>query len=227
MDGPVLLLILLNFGAVGLLTRFFFRRTGRLGWQWWATATPQLLCPLVLIAAYALRISPIEPSKWAGTLYLAAVAFSAASIALMFATWGTHRIPVALFHQRDDKPLHLVTYGPYSRIRHPFYTSYLLLFLAAVALFPHWVTLGLLGYQVVTLNITAAGEERRLSASAVGQEYQSYMARTGRFVPRVRTRPARTVPPRQDVGQTAVAVPAEEGSHFTVEPSRSALQDSA
>jgi protein-S-isoprenylcysteine O-methyltransferase Ste14 len=186
MNGPVLLLVLLNFGAVGALTKAFFRRTGSLGWKWWATAAPLLLCPPVLIAAYTVPLRPVLPSTYTSPLAAAAAVLSAASIALMFATWATHRTPIALWHQPDDKPQQLVTCGPYRHIRHPFYTSYLLLFLAAFAVFPHWATLGLFGYMLAAVSITAAGEERRLRASAVGRDYQDYMACTGRFVPRVR-----------------------------------------
>jgi protein-S-isoprenylcysteine O-methyltransferase Ste14 len=77
-----------------------------------------------------------------------------------------------------------VTWGLYSRIRHPLYASHILAFLAAAVFFPHWVTLCLLGYMTWALNLTAAKEERRLSASAFGQQYRQYMARTGRFFPR-------------------------------------------
>lgn len=227
MSGPVLLLILLNFGAIGVLTRAFFRRTGTLSWKWWATAAPMLLCPPVLIAAYALRLSPVAPSGWARPLEAAAVVFSAASIALMFGTWGAHRVPIALWHQRDDQLLQLVTYGPYRRIRHPFYASYLLAFVAAFALFPHWATLGLLGYMLAAVNITAAGEERRLSASAAGPEYQDYMTRTGRFVPRLWARPAPARPGRREAGRNAAAGPAGDGSCLTRQPGPPAHEEPA
>jgi protein-S-isoprenylcysteine O-methyltransferase Ste14 len=230
MSGQVLLLVLLNFGAVGVLTKAFFQRTGRLTWKWWATAAPLLLCPPVLIAAFALHLRPVVPSAYGKPLATAAVVFSAASIALMSATWGTHRTPIALWHQQDDRPQQLVTCGAYRRIRHPFYASYLLLFLAAFALFPHWATLGLLGYMLVAVNITAAGEERRLSDSPSGQEYQHYAARTGRFVPRVWARPARVPPTRREAryaSQGVVAVPARERSRFAGQPGEQEREEPA
>jgi protein-S-isoprenylcysteine O-methyltransferase Ste14 len=183
MSKPVLLLILLNFASVGLLTAFFFRKVTRLGVRWWATALPFLICPAFLITAAATGLAPTTPGGWAAELNLAAVAFSSLSIALMYLTWGTHRIALRLWHQDAEEPGHLVTSEPYGIIRHPFYTSYLLAFAAAASLFPHWVTLFLLGYVSCVLTITATQEERRLSASAFGPQYRQYMAQAGRFFP--------------------------------------------
>ena len=42
---------------------------------------------------------------------------------------------------------------------------------------------------LIALTLTAAGEEKRLSASAFGAEYRRYLASTGRFVPRLAARP--------------------------------------
>jgi len=189
MNPSVLLQTVLNFACIGLLTLFFFRRDFSVNLRWWSTALPHAGAPLVLVAAYLAGLAPLAPASWGTPLALAAVVLNVASLALMFFAWGTHRVPLAHFHQPDDAPAHVVTYGAYRRIRHPFYTSYLLLYLAAALLFPHWVTLALLGYMVVILNRTAAGEERRLAASEFGTEYRAYMARTGRFVPRLGAAP--------------------------------------
>ncbi|HEX3925351.1 MAG TPA: methyltransferase [Streptosporangiaceae bacterium] len=185
MTEPVLLLILLDFASVGLLGAAFFRRGGRPGLKWWATVLPIMLCPVLLVAAYAAGLTPLTPARWAGPAQQAAVVLSAASIALMFYTWGTHRVRLYLWHQTGDAPQEIVTYGAYRWIRHPFYTAYLLLFLAAAAFFPSWATFGLVAYMLVALTLTAAGEEQRLSASAFGAEYRRYLASTGRFVPRL------------------------------------------
>jgi protein-S-isoprenylcysteine O-methyltransferase Ste14 len=189
MRTPVLLLVLLNFAAVTLLTVTFFRRNTRPGIRWWATSPPFMLCPALLIAAYAAKLAPITPERWAGPAGLAAVVLSAGSIALLFYTWGTHRLRIALYHQPGDAPEEIVTYGAYRRIRHPFYTSYLMMYTAAVLTFPHWGTLALAAYMLIALTITAAGEEKRLAASAFGAEYRDYLSRTGRFLPRLATRP--------------------------------------
>jgi protein-S-isoprenylcysteine O-methyltransferase Ste14 len=189
MRAPVLLLILLNFASVALLTATFFQRDARPGIRWWATSLPFMLCPALLTTAYFANLSPITPRRWADAAGEAAVVLSVASIALIFHTWGTHRVRLALYHQPGDAPHEIVTDGAYRWVRHPFYTSYLLLYLAAVLAFPHWGTIALAAYMLVALNITAAGEEKRLSASAFGAEYRDYIGRTGRFLPRLATWP--------------------------------------
>jgi protein-S-isoprenylcysteine O-methyltransferase Ste14 len=185
MREPVLLLIVLNFALIGLLPRIFFRRDGRLNGRWWATAVPFGVAPLFLIAAYAAGLAPLTPRSWLADTALAAVVLSAASIALIGLTLGTHRIPIALWHQDGDQPERIVTYGAYRWIRHPFYASFILAFLAAAVFLPHWVTLGSLAYAWVALNLTARREERRLVGSAFGAQYQQYLGGTGRFFPRL------------------------------------------
>ncbi len=187
MNLPILLFHILNFAFIGMLPRIFFKKGGRLTIKWWLTATPFFLCPLALILAAATHVAPLRPHGWALPSELVSVVLSVASIALIFLTLGTHRIPISLWHQDNDDPQHIVTYGAYSKIRHPFYTSFILAFLSAFVFYPSWVTLTLLAYTVVGLNITAAGEERRLARSEFGTEYAEYVARTGRFMPLLRT----------------------------------------
>jgi protein-S-isoprenylcysteine O-methyltransferase Ste14 len=111
---------------------------------------------------------------------------SASSIALITLTLGIHKAPPSQWHQENDAPQELVTRGPYSRIRHPFYSGYLLAFLAAVCICPTAGTVGVFIYAGLILNHTAAREEQRLRASEFGTEYRAYMERTGRFLPRKR-----------------------------------------
>lgn len=185
MNEAVLLLYLLNFIFVGLLPKIFFKKDGRFNLMWWLTAAPFLICTLSLIASYAGYISPVIPPTWIRWLEVASVPVSAASIGLLFFTLGTHRIPIALWHQNNDAPKSIVTYGAYKRIRHPFYASFLLVFVGAFIFCPHWITFLTLVYGFLILSFTAAREERRLSASEFGAEYQDYMRRTGRFLPKL------------------------------------------
>jgi protein-S-isoprenylcysteine O-methyltransferase Ste14 len=112
-----------------------------------------------------------------------------ASIALIAFTLGTHRTRIALWHQRNDAPESIVTYGAYRWIRHPFYSAFLLGLLGALLFCPQWGTLVAFLYGFFILNHTAAREEERLGGSNFGTEYQAYMQRTGRFLPRRRGSP--------------------------------------
>ncbi len=183
MNIPVLVLLLADFILIGVLPRVFFKR-GSFNRGWWLTALPFWCCSIFLVVAAILKWH-----SWAGTgttvtvLDSIAAVLAGASGALIFLTIGTHRVPLALWHQKDDAPVSIVTYGAYARIRHPFYAAFLLAFVSACLLFPHLGTVLPLAYAFIGLNATAAREEKRLAASEFGDAYQEYMNRTGRFLP--------------------------------------------
>ncbi len=185
MISPTMLLVILNLLYIGLLPRVFFRKDGRFNARWWATAAPFLACAGYFVSI-ALGIT--SPAAASGTalgawLELVSTALSVTSIVLISFTLGSHRAPLALWHQDNDAPSSIVTHGAYRRIRHPFYAAFLLALLAALACAPHAVTLAALLYGCIALNATAAREERRLLASSLGRAYARYMRTTGRFLP--------------------------------------------
>jgi protein-S-isoprenylcysteine O-methyltransferase Ste14 len=80
---------------------------------------------------------------------------------------------------RDYK---LIVTGPYSRIRHPSYASYILSFIGISLLLPSVFTMltlmGIPGYYSIAL------QEEKMLISQFGDEYIQYMQKTGRFIPR-------------------------------------------
>ena len=88
------------------------------------TSAPFVLC----IMFVAFTFSEVMDHRFFESILLevASVAFAVASIALIAFTLGTHRVPGSLWHQKENLPEHLVTYGAYRRIRHPFYSAYIL-----------------------------------------------------------------------------------------------------
>jgi len=187
MTPAVVLLHLLNFVFVGLLPLVFFT-PGRYSWRWWLTGGPFFVDALLLLAGFFGVIAPGVPTgRGRAGLEALSVTLAAGSIALIAFTLGTHRIPIALWHQADDAPRHIVTWGAYGRVRHPFYASFLLALLGAAIVCPHPATAAVLLYGAVALNLTAAREEKRLLQSEFGAEYEAYMRRAGRFIPRFRT----------------------------------------
>jgi protein-S-isoprenylcysteine O-methyltransferase Ste14 len=186
MTAALLVLHGLSHATIGALPRFFFKR-GQLNLMWWLTAAPFMANGVFLVLSYAqiLPDLPVLSRTIAPILAVASVPFAVAAIALLFFTFGTHRIPIALWHQADDAPRHIVTWGAYARIRHPFYASFILALIGAFLVAPSIGTAASLVYGVAQLNRTAAREERRLAASEFGAEYRAYLARTGRFLPRL------------------------------------------
>lgn len=180
-SNTLLLLLLCNFIAIGLLPVFFFKRDGEYNLRWAITAAPFFVAPVALLLG---KLEVLLPIFNFGT-QLFAVPTTILSISLMAMTVGSHRVPLALWHQDNDSPQELVTWGPYAVVRHPFYTSFILALLAAALALPHPVTLICLLYGTVSLTLTAVREERRLSSSACGADYVRYMSKSGRFFPRI------------------------------------------
>lgn len=81
----------------------------------------------------------------------------------------------------------LVTSGPYSWIRHPFYDAVALLILSFSLIAASWFFLLAGSVVLVLLVVRTEREEERLLAR-FGDPYREYRDRTGRFVPRLRPR---------------------------------------
>jgi protein-S-isoprenylcysteine O-methyltransferase Ste14 len=83
-----------------------------------------------------------------------------------------------------DPPDQLLRRGPYAWTRHPFYSSYLLSYLAAlVATLNPWLLAPLAAVWAV-LFAAARQEEAGFAGSPMAGEYEAYAAKVGRFVPR-------------------------------------------
>lgn len=78
----------------------------------------------------------------------------------------------------------LITDGPFARVRHPIYGYQILLMLASLGVVP---TVPMLALAVVhlLLMVTKARNEERHLLDTHGREYEAYVARTGRFFPRL------------------------------------------
>jgi protein-S-isoprenylcysteine O-methyltransferase Ste14 len=188
MSLGTLVLYLLGYATMDALPHIFFQRKSMKSFNvmWWVTSAPYAVAPVLMVLAYLGMITPISAGTAAAPwLDGFSVPFAAFSIALQLATMAIHKIPLALWHQADDAPKQIVTWGPYGRVRHPFYVSFLLLMIGGVIAVPHWSMLACLAYAIVALSMTAAREERRLLASHLGTEYAAYLKRTGRFIPRL------------------------------------------
>ncbi len=78
----------------------------------------------------------------------------------------------------------LVTNGPYHWVRHPFYVAMLLFVTGNALAAANWFFLlgGLLVFLLLNLRIRTEEEKLR---ERFGEAYESYRARTGRFLPRM------------------------------------------
>ncbi len=79
----------------------------------------------------------------------------------------------------------LITDGLFARIRHPIYSFSILLMLCTMMILPTLPMLVVGAAHIALMLLKARNEERHLLAHH-GEAYARYLARTGRFVPRMR-----------------------------------------
>jgi len=76
----------------------------------------------------------------------------------------------------------LVTSGPYRWVRHPFYLTLALMVIASSLATANWF-IPITGSLAVTLIVLRTRREEDLLLARFGDEYRTYMQRTGRFIP--------------------------------------------
>jgi protein-S-isoprenylcysteine O-methyltransferase Ste14 len=87
-------------------------------------------------------------------------------------------------HLQIKKQHHLVTTGPYARIRHPIYSS-MTIFLTSIAIVSaNWFSIAFLVVSIIDLALRIPKEEQMM-IEAFGNEYKDYMLRTGRLFPKI------------------------------------------
>jgi protein-S-isoprenylcysteine O-methyltransferase Ste14 len=86
-----------------------------------------------------------------------------------------------------DQKTELVTTGLYGYIRHPIYALSILLMLCSAAVVPT-VPMAVVAAVHVALMLAKARNEERFLLAALGEAYARYCRRTGRFLPRPRSR---------------------------------------
>jgi len=118
------------------------------------------------------------PSGWVGTAAFAGAIFmlwrSHADLGL---NW-TARLKVARQHS-------LVTNGVYRRIRHPMYTAHLLWAIAQGLLLANWFAGWAFLVLSIPLYIMRIPKEEQMMLEHFGEQYRSYIDRTGRLIPRI------------------------------------------
>ena len=125
--------------------------------------------------------------RWSGVALAAACSF------LMFWTLnslGNNLTDTVVTRQNAT----LVTCGPYRFVRHPFYIT-VGLFLAGLTLISGSSLIGIGSALVLALLAIRTPKEEQMLVARFGPAYQDYMARTGRFFPRLFKKPAASPAP--------------------------------
>lgn len=122
-------------------------------------------------------------APWYGVARLAAAAAAIAALAATIKCWSRMgkdwRMAVTA---EPDQPL--ITDGLFGRIRHPIYAFSILLVLCTVVVVPT-APMAACGAGLVALWVVKALNEERHMLRQHGDAYATYLARTGRFLPRI------------------------------------------
>jgi protein-S-isoprenylcysteine O-methyltransferase Ste14 len=144
------------------------------------------LLGLVTLAAYL-----IDPSRmaWSSVALPTWLRWIGASLALLavppLLLWTFHSLGKNLTDTVVTRRGHtLVTHGPYRWVRHPFYDVVLLWVVSMALLTANWL-LALLGVSAFAMMVVRTRIEEEKLIERFGDEYRTYMQRTGRFFPHV------------------------------------------
>jgi protein-S-isoprenylcysteine O-methyltransferase Ste14 len=157
---------------------------GRLfGWIRWCLALPWMLSILLWLAyPPAMRWAALElPAglRWSGALLFAA---GAALVAWTNYHLGPNFSSALILRDGHE----LIQHGPYRRVRHPMYSAFLVMLAGMLLLSGNWfIGGGGIAFVLLLMAVRTPREERML-IGRFGDEYRVYMARTGRYLPRLR-----------------------------------------
>jgi protein-S-isoprenylcysteine O-methyltransferase Ste14 len=145
------------------------------------------LCGLVgwiAIAAYLINPSWMAWSSVVLPIWLRWIGAFGALVAvppLLF--WTFHSLGTNLTDTVVTRRVHtLVTCGPYRWVRHPFYDVVLLWTVSLSLVIANWLV-AVLGVSVFAMMVVRTRIEEEQLVKRFGDEYRTYMKRTGRFFP--------------------------------------------
>jgi protein-S-isoprenylcysteine O-methyltransferase Ste14 len=176
--GAALAAALFTFGGFVWAVQRFFVRDG-------APAPGMRAIALGGTVAMVADLVALGLARGAGDAWhLAGAALFAGAALLFWAAVRANRARPLTLAFSDDRPGHLVTWGPYAWVRHPFYSAYMLAWIAGAVAAAQPLLLGALLGMGALYRAAARREEAKFAASDLADAYAAYRARTGMFLPR-------------------------------------------
>ena len=150
------------------------------------TLRPIALASIIGMVAYVINParmawSSVELPLWLRWCGVGLGVMAAALMIVVFRTLGTNITDTVVTRARHT----LVMNGPYRWVRHPFYVAFALAMTANSFVTANWY-LALTGFLAFGLIVIRTRKEEEKLIEKFGDEYRSYMDRTGRFFPRLR-----------------------------------------
>ena len=180
-------LLLLGFSVLMLLPFYRFLSMGRRTFRLPEARTAGMaLGPLALLSGLLLGMwnavkGTYDPAHWAAGAVIALASIMLYESARRVIAGRGFSLALS-----DAVPQSVCVEGPYRRVRHLVYSSYLLAFLAMLVAFPNAVSASLFVINLVFFIYAAAAEERVLASSPLASAYSAYKNSAGMFLPRLR-----------------------------------------
>jgi protein-S-isoprenylcysteine O-methyltransferase Ste14 len=192
---------ILVFGVLWLLN---YRANGRGGNTFYSSAEGPLLAScrtlLLLASLGAITLYLVDPAlmRWGGTTLPGAAVWAGIILSVpalllfgsvLHALGRNFSMSLTI---KDEQTL--ITRGPYRFVRHPMYSSFVLLWFVFFLLSRNWFlgVTGLAAFALVMLVRTP--REERMMLERFGPQYALYMSRTGRYLPTLRRKQSLDVP---------------------------------
>jgi protein-S-isoprenylcysteine O-methyltransferase Ste14 len=141
-----------------------------------------MLVPLVYVFSSWLDFADYYLPDWTG--WLGAVLFAVA----IWLLWRSHldlgRNWTPTLGFREDHEL--VTDGVFEHVRHPMYAAHILWGIAAALMLHNWIAGLTLPGVMVAVYLSRVSAEEQMMLEKFGEQYEAYMQRTGRLIPRLR-----------------------------------------
>lgn len=166
------------FGGIAWGVRYFFIPPARTTKAVWLVAPAATLT--CLAQAHAIWYGGIVPTR-----AFAALTLYAASMALYWSTLiAARRQPLAAIYG-GDQPGPVIAQGPYRYLRHPFYVSYSLCWMAGATAGATWYAVAGAALMIGLYAHAARREEAAFAHSRHAAHYAAYASTAGFFWPRL------------------------------------------
>ncbi|BCU80856.1 farnesyl cysteine carboxyl-methyltransferase [Polycladomyces abyssicola] len=139
-----------------------------------------LVIPLIYVFTPLLSFADYQLPSWAGWI---GVVFSVVALWLFWrshADLGRNWSPTLELRKGHQ----LITSGVYKYVRHPMYAASLMWGVAQVLLLHNWIAGWSPFLSLMIMYFLRVPREEQMMLDQFGEEYQSYMSRTGRIIPR-------------------------------------------
>lgn len=159
--------------------------------SWWSRVLLGVALLLGLVAPVLVAFDVLEPISWFSSpgWIVTGVGVVLLGLALVLASL----LQMGSARRRNGRDLALTSSGLYAKVRNPAFTGMVVAMAGALVMAP--TALGVLAtvLTVVAVQVQTRAVREPGLTEALGEEYASYVSRTGRFLPRLRTpHPERT-----------------------------------